>query len=130
MSQPDTLSIAGLVVDCFIGTTEQERTQSQKVIIDLMLGINAATAAKADDVADALDYAAVVTTVKSFVESKRFNLMETIAEQVAALVLAGYCTDEVSVRVKKKALPEIESATVEITRRRVSVQPVGDPQHG
>ncbi|MBI2885185.1 MAG: dihydroneopterin aldolase, partial [Candidatus Omnitrophica bacterium] len=49
-------------------------------------------------------------------ESGAFHLMETLAEQVAALLLKETGCREVTVRVTKRALPNVESAAVDITR--------------
>mgnify|MGYP000150300639 CR=1 FL=1 len=114
----DTLSINGLKTSCRIGTTEQEQRHPQEVMIDLEIAINAAAAAKTDDVRDAVDYAAIVGDVKELAEEAPFTLMETLAEEIASMLLEEFGTDGVRVRVSKKALAEIDSASVEIERER------------
>ena len=114
----DTLTIRGLAVMCRLGVLEGEQASPQEVRIDLELAIDAAKAAQRDDVNDAMDYARLVAVVKAMVEGHAYRLMETMAEDIATLILREFSTPEVEVKVTKRALPGIESATVEITRNR------------
>ena len=113
---PDTLTLHEITIECHLGVEEWERAIPQPVWIDLELGIDAAKAAVRDDVQDAIDYAQLVGCVKQLLESKSYHLLETAAEDVASLVLERFATAQVFVRVKKRALPGIEYAAVEITR--------------
>ena len=113
----DKLVIHGLAVECKLGVLDEERASAQTIWIDLELKIDAAKAAERDDVASSVDYAALVASVKQRVEGTAYRLMETLAEDVAALILRQFPTPEVEVKVKKRALPGIESAGVEIIRR-------------
>ena len=112
----DKLVIRKLAATCRLGVFEWEQTSPQDVWIDLTLEIDAASAARHDDVKDAVDYGRLVTAVKQLVEGKSFRLMETMAEEIAALVLKEFPTPAVEVKITKRALPGIESAAVEITR--------------
>ena len=112
----DTLTICGLTAQCRLGVLESEQATPQEVQVDLELAIDAAKAAQRDEVNDAVDYARLVAVVKALVEGHAYRLMETMAEDIAALILREFPTPEVEVKVTKRALPGIESATVEITR--------------
>lgn len=112
----DRLIIAELEVACRLGVLERERESPQPVWIDLELAIDAARAARSDDVAKAVDYAALVESVKDVAQGRAYRLMETLAEAVAARVLEGYDTPRVRVQVRKRALAGIGYAAVEIRR--------------
>ena len=114
----DKLGIHGLAVECTLGVLDEERARAQTIWIDLTLEIDAAKAAARDDVESSVDYAALVASVKQHVEGTAYRLMETLAEDIAALILREFATPEVHVTVTKRALPGIESAAVAITRRR------------
>ena len=114
----DKLSIRGLAVECRLGVLDEERAKAQTIWIDLELEIDASKAAERDDVESSVDYAALMASVKQHVESASYRLMETLAEDIAALVLKRFPTPEVEVKVKKRALPGIDYAAVEITRKR------------
>jgi dihydroneopterin aldolase len=114
----DTLTIHGLTARCRLGVTEAEQASPQEIWIDLELAIDAKRAALRDDVNDAVDYARLVAEVKALVEGHAYRLMETMAEDIAAMILREFPTPEAEVKVTKRALAGIESATVEITRGR------------
>lgn len=112
----DKLIIHELTAQCRIGVTEAERANPQTLWLDLELEIDAAKAAMRDDVTAAVDYAELVVEVARFVESRPFHLLETVAEEIASLILKQFDTPEVVVRVKKRALPGIDYAAVEVVR--------------
>ncbi len=119
----DKLTIHKLEAQCHLGVTELEQRQVQAVWVDLELAIDAARPAHRDEVHEALDYAALVTQVRELVESKSYRLMETLAEDVATLLVHDLKIVEVLVRVTKRALPGIEAAAVEIRRGTASAAP-------
>ena len=113
----DTLLIEGIAVECRLGVYEWEQAAPQTVWVDLELAIDAARAATQDDVRAAVDYSALVAAVTQRAQDRSYRLLETMAEDVAALSLQRFKTTQVLVRVTKKALPGIGSAAVEIVRR-------------
>ena len=114
----DTLSIHEIVVECRIGVTDEERAAPQTIWIDLELAIDASRAAAHDDVREAVDYARLVAAVKKRAQATGSRLLETMAEAIATDVLRQFGTSEVRVRVKKRALPGIGYAAVEVVRAR------------
>ena len=112
----DTLIIKDVVAECRIGVYEQEQARPQSVWIDLELAIDAAKAAALDDVKATIDYGRLVTAIQQHVQKKPFGLLETVAEDIASLILKTFATNQVLVRVKKRALPGVDYAAVEITR--------------
>lgn len=88
-------------VETVIGVYDWERRIRQAVVIDLEMGADIARAAESDDVADALDYKAVSKRVQQFVGESSFHLVETLTEQVAALVLDEFSVPWVRVRLNK-----------------------------
>lgn len=113
---PDKLIIKDLVAQCRIGAFEWEQANPQNIWIDLELAIDAAKAATQDDLQQAIDYGWLVTSVKQHVQHKPFRLLETLAEELASLILKTFSVSQVTVRVKKRSLPGIDFAAVEITR--------------
>lgn len=113
----DRLLIADLEVSCRLGVFDWEQAHPQPVWIDLELGIDAAKAAVQDDVKQAIDYARLVSLVKTLAELQPFRLMETLAEMTAEAIRREFKVAYLKVRVKKRALPGIGYAAVEIERR-------------
>ena len=113
----DRLVIQGLQANTIIGVRAWERRVRQRLVIDLELPTDAARAAARDDVADALDYGTVSRRVVGFVEASAFALIETLAEQIAALVKREFAVNSVRVRLKKPgAIPTADFVAIEIER--------------
>jgi len=116
----DRVFIEGLEVECIIGTQPWERGVRQTLRLDLEIEAYCRPAGSTDDLARALDYAAVAAEVRAAVESSSHHLVETVAEQSAALVLRDFpIAQAVTVRVTKSgAVPGAKAVGVSITRRR------------
>jgi dihydroneopterin aldolase len=115
----DTIFIEQLAVDAVIGVYDWEREITQRLFIDLDIGFTIRDAAADDDVDQTLDYQAVAERVQEFVAASRYRLIETLAEEIARLLIADFDVLEVGVRVSKPgALPQAANVGVRVTRSR------------
>ena len=113
----DKLQITGLRVAAVIGVHDWERQLRQPLLIDVNLAIDAAPAAASDAIDDALDYGAVARRVTELTETSRFQLIETLAESIAATLLDEFSPASVTVKVAKPgAVPQAHSVSIEIER--------------
>ncbi len=85
---PDWLKIHDLATECKIGVHDWEKEKPQPIWVDVECVIDARKAAQNDNVQDAVDYAGLDTLVKTAAAVQAFNLIETLAERLAARVLA------------------------------------------
>ena len=83
-----TAGLKSLRIDCIIGIFDHERQTPQTVILDIDLDYDFAAAAGSEAIGDAVDYAAVAQSVTDFVRRRAFQLIETMAEETAAMLLA------------------------------------------
>ncbi len=86
----DIVFIRELKVDTLVGIYDWERRLRQQVILDLDLGTDIAKAARSDRIEDTLDYKSVAKRVTQFVRESEFQLVETMAEKVAELVMKEF----------------------------------------
>jgi dihydroneopterin aldolase len=100
-SAGDRIFLRGLSVDCIIGFIEWERRVRQTVIIDLEMPVDCRRAALSDDVADTLDYKKVAKRVITFVAASQFNLVESLVERTALLVLEEFGVEWVRLSINK-----------------------------
>jgi dihydroneopterin aldolase len=98
----DIVYLRDLRVECVIGIYDWERRIRQAVYIDLDMAADIARAAGSDRIADTLDYKAVARRLQQFVGESEFQLVETLAERIAAIVLGEFQVPWVRVRVNKK----------------------------
>jgi dihydroneopterin aldolase len=97
----DKIFLDELKVDTVIGIWEWERRIRQTVVIDLEMSADIARAAATDDVADTLNYKSVAKRIQSFVAESSFQLVETLAERIAAIIREEFEVAWVKVRVNK-----------------------------
>ena len=117
----DKIIIKGARFSCSIGVSVEERSKKQKIVIDVELFLSARKAAKTDNIKYAVNYSEVHDLIKSLVESKKYNLIEAMAENIAEEILNKFPVKKVLVRVKKpEALSNknVKYAAVEITRNK------------
>ncbi|MEJ2590937.1 MAG: dihydroneopterin aldolase [Candidatus Thiodiazotropha sp.] len=86
----DTVFIRELRIDTVIGIYEWEREIRQTVVLDLEMDADIAKAAATDAIEDTLDYKAVSKRLIEFVRASEFQLVETLAERCAAIVLEEF----------------------------------------
>ena len=97
----DRIFLRDLRVETIIGIFDWERETPQTVSIDLEMATDVARAAQSDDIADALDYKAVAKRLIAFVGESRFQLVETLAERIAAILREEFGVPWVRVTVNK-----------------------------
>jgi len=90
-----------LRVETIIGIFDWERTTRQVVAIDLEMAADIARAAASDSIDDALDYKAISKRLIDFVSSSSFQLVETLAEQIACIVREEFGVSWVRVTLSK-----------------------------
>jgi dihydroneopterin aldolase len=97
----DTIFLRELRVETIIGIWDWERKIRQTVCIDLEMGADIRRAAKSDSIDDTLNYKAVSKRVQQFVADSEFQLVETMAEKIAEVVLNEFELPWIQVRVSK-----------------------------
>ena len=97
----DVIFLRGLQVECIIGFIDWERRVKQTVVVDLELPVDCRQAAAHDDVEHTLDYKQVAKRVRGFVASSEFKLVETLAQQLAILILQEFGLEWVRLSVNK-----------------------------
>lgn len=83
----DIVFIEDLKIDATIGIYDWERRIKQTLAFDLEMATDISRAAKTDAIEDTLNYKDISKRVIDFVEASEFQLVETLAEKIAALIL-------------------------------------------
>lgn len=97
----DIIFIRELRIETVIGVYDWERRIRQPVILDLEMGTDIRKAAGSDSIDDTLNYKAVAKRITAFVEASQYQLVESLAEHVAQLVLSEFPVPWLRLRVNK-----------------------------
>ena len=97
----DTIFLHGLEVECVIGVWEWERRIKQKIQIDLDMAADIRSAAATDRLEDTLNYKAIAKRVISHVENSNYQLVESLAESVAGILLNEFAVSWCRVKINK-----------------------------
>jgi 7,8-dihydroneopterin aldolase/epimerase/oxygenase len=115
----DRILISGLRVETRVGWTDEERAAPQFVLVDLDVEVEVAQSAESDDLADTVDYGAIVSDVARHVAAREARLLERLAAEVAEMVSAMNGVKRVSVEIAKEVVPvpeEVGRVAVRVER--------------
>jgi len=113
----DKVFIKGLTINAIVGICDWERAASQKIIIDIEMAKDISKAAQSENINDALDYSAVASAIDARVVEAEFLLLETMAEDVAALVMKEFSVSWLQLRISKtQAMSNCDAVGVFIER--------------
>ena len=118
----DRIVLAGMVFLARHGVNDREKVEEQRFEVDVELELDTRAAAARDDLTKTVDYRGVYELTRQVIEETTLELVESLAEAVAAKILAGNdMVEAVVVRVRKPDVDlggPIDSAGVEIRRLR------------
>jgi dihydroneopterin aldolase len=115
----DTIFLTGLTAECIIGIWDWERKVKQKVVIDLEMSTDIRKAAASDHIDDTLDYKKVSKRLLQFVSESEFQLVETLIDRIAQIILTEFDVTAVRIRLNKQgALRGSRDVGIVIERRR------------
>ncbi len=114
----DRVGVSDLRINCIVGVRPHEREQPQDVLVTVEVDADTAAAAATDALESTVDYSALSRATREVVVAGKFQLIETMAERVAATALAQTGAPAVRVTVKKPgAVEHAAHAMVQIERR-------------
>jgi dihydroneopterin aldolase len=115
----DQITLTGLRASAFHGVLETERRTGQVFIIDVTVHLELLAAAASDDLERTIHYGELAEEIVAAVESDPVDLIETVAQRVADVVLAHGAAKLVSVTVHKPSAPiTVPFADVSVTIHR------------
>jgi FolB domain-containing protein len=114
----DTITIKDLEVFYCVGVPDEERAKPQRLLLTVEMEHDFQAAAAEDDLADTVDYFAVSQRLLQFGDGVHWKLIETLAVDIAQMVLEEFKPRSVIVEVKKFIIPQARHVSVRVTRER------------
>lgn len=126
----DSITLEGLRVRGFHGVYETERTEGQDFVADVTLWLDLAAAATSDSVGDTVHYGDLAEEITAAMGRDPVNLIETLAERIAAVVLSHRAARRVRVTVHKPGAPvTVPFTDVAVTITRSAPADRTPPEH-
>lgn len=113
----DSIFIDGLELLAHLGVPESERASAQRLTATMVLQPRRGFSALADRIESAVDYAEVCLAVKRLAASGSRCLLETLAEEIAAMLLREFPLASVQIELRKFILPDTNFVAARIERR-------------
>jgi dihydroneopterin aldolase len=98
----DKIFLTGLSVECIVGIWEWERQVKQTVVLDVEMATDIRKAAASDHIDDTIDYKQVSKRLQSFVGESQFQLVETLTERIAEVIVKEFGVTWVKVKLNKQ----------------------------
>ena len=112
----DRITLCDLEVHYRVGVPAAERAQPQRLLISVVMERDLSTAASTDDLANTIDYHAVAQEILRFGDEGHWELIETVAGDIAQMILENFKPRRVTVEVKKFIIPQARHVSVCLTR--------------
>jgi dihydroneopterin aldolase len=112
----DRITICDLEVHFHVGVTAEERARPQRLLLTVEMTHDFRTAAVTDDLSATIDYAAVTHGLLHMGDGRHWELIETLAVEIAERILEEFSVRTVMVEVKKFVLPQTRYVSVKVTR--------------
>lgn len=116
----DTILIKRLKVPTYIGVPDEERAEVQELRVSLELVPQNDFRALNDDIALTVNYYDVAQRVKEVAMERPRKLIETLAEELSAVVLGEFAVVQVVVEIEKFILPDADWVGLRIERKKCS----------
>jgi dihydroneopterin aldolase len=105
MDARDEVLLEGLRFYAYHGVNPEERAQGQRFVVDVSLFTDLRGAGQSDDLERTINYSAVYKRIRAIVEGSPRNLIEAVAEEIAAVLMVDFpLARAVTVTVRK---PEV-----------------------
>jgi phosphoglycolate phosphatase len=106
------IEIRRLQVEAMIGVPAEERGTPQRLFVSVRIVPRIGFGEMEDEISRTVDYDAVAKRVQALAGEKPRHLIETLADDVARMVLGEFSACEVEVEVEKHILPDTEAVVV------------------
>ena len=101
----DLITLKGLRHKGFHGVLPEERRDGQEFVVDAVLELDTAAAAGTDDLTRTVSYADLAHDLVAVVGGEPADLIETLAQRLAAAALAYDLVEAVTITVHKPSAP-------------------------
>jgi dihydroneopterin aldolase len=103
-SRQESILLRGVVLRACIGASKEERASPQELLLNLDIDIGDRKAHLTDRLEDTIDYAEVVSKIRSEIDNTNFALLESLGEFLCRIILAEFGARAISLEIFKIAI--------------------------
>ena len=129
MPTMDLITISDLEVQFHVGVPDAERVNPQRLLLSVELEADLREAARTDDLSKTIDYGAVSRRLVGLGKDRSWKLIESLATEIASLLIAEFGVQGVTVEVKKFIVPQARYVSVKLRRTAGTPNPSGGRIH-
>jgi 7,8-dihydroneopterin aldolase/epimerase/oxygenase len=104
-ARQDTITLTGITAVGHHGVFEHERRDGQPFVVDVVLHLDLRPAGQSDDLTRTAHYGELAEQVVGLITGDPLDLIEALAERIAASILASFPVDAVEITVHKPKAP-------------------------
>lgn len=128
MPASDEILVSNLALNLHVGVTDKEQAQPQRLTVSLVIRPLRGFAGLDDRIENTVNYSAVCAAVRAVADRRPpRRLIETVASEIAEIVLTGFPVASVDVELRKFVLADTDYVAVRLTRHRAPEAPPAVP---
>ena len=114
-----TVFIKNLIIQEVIGFHQHEKIKKQKIKFNIVLDINQSSIPDEKDIKSIVDYEKITKKIESLTKSKKYNFLESLAEDSFKEIFEDKRINSVTIKIEKpEAIKNTESVGVEVFKSR------------
>jgi len=114
-----TVFIKNFIIKEIIGVHEYEKIKKQKIKFNIVLDVNQSSIPDERDIKSIVDYEKITIKLKNLTKSKKYNFLESLAEDSFKEIFEDKRINSVSIKIEKtEAIKNAESVGVEVFKTR------------
>ena len=114
-----TVFIKDFIIDEIIGFYKHEKIKKQKIKFNIVLDINQNSVPNERDIKSIVDYEKITNKLKNLTKSKKYNFLESLAEDSFKEIFEDKRINSVTIKIEKpEAIKNAKSAGVEVFKTR------------
>jgi len=114
-----TVFIKNFIIEEIIGFYEHEKIKKQKIIFNIVLDINQSSVPDEKDIKSIVDYEKITNKLKNLTKSKKYNFLESLAENSFKEIFEDERIISVTIKIEKpEAIKNAESVGIEVFKTR------------
>ena len=114
-----TVFIKDFIIEEIIGIHEHEKIKKQKIKFNIVLDVNQSFAPDEKDIKSIVDYEKVTNKLENLAKSKKYNFLESLAEDSFKEIFEDKRINSVTIKIEKpEAIKNAKSVGVEVFKTR------------